>query len=199
MSLFSKVKALWDSSPANRSGSQVCVLDPAYHGSGNGKHRRERMSPGIQVKILQRVSRFAEKESLRMAAVFEGNELRVVPHGGDFHGVKVFFESEASAYPTAVMDVIRTMKRAGAVTLITDDPNLSSQAEQRGIATCRYTTFKKALDGDGAKRDGNPTPKSARNPRRNRSRRHPDGEAARGSRQGGSDTSMVREMIDLVE
>ena len=58
----------------------------------------------------------------------------------------------------------------------------------------------KALETGSANRDGEGSSRSSRgNARRTRPRRRQNEESVRGSRQGGSDTSIVREMIDLVE
>ena len=198
MSLLAKVKTLWQPADVAPGGNHVYVVDPAYTASGNDKKGRGRLNPGAQVKALQKISRFAKREALTLMAVFEGHELRVVSHKGDFHGVQVFFEPEQDAFHRAALGVARDAMKNGAVTVITNDAELVDKVRGAGGQAMRYETLKKALE-NGSERSAPTGTRSSRPPRGRKPRRRADEEIVRGSRQGGSDTSRVREMLDLVD
>jgi hypothetical protein len=189
--------------PSTAGGRRTYVVDPA--GSDGGKGRRERLPPGAQVKLLQRLARFAKRESLPMAAVFVGKELRAVQDGGDFQGLAVYFAPESEAFPARVASVVRERGRGAQVTVITDDPQVEGAATAAGAALMRWSTLAKAVDqggGAGAGAGGKPTGTGGKKPSRNRPRmrRRRDGDdEPRMSRQGGSDTVAVRDLIDLVD
>jgi hypothetical protein len=195
--------------PATAGGRRTYVVDPA--GSDGGKGRRERLPPGAQVKLLQRLARFAKRESLPMAAVFVGKELRAVQDGGDFQGVTVYFAPETEAFPARVASVVRERGRGAQVTVITDDPQVEGAAAAAGAALMRWSTLAKAVDqggggsgggSGGGGGGGKPTGTGGRKPGRNRPRtrrRRDDDDEPRMSRQGGSDTVAVRDLIDLVD
>lgn len=190
------------SAPAVR---RTYVVDPGVLEAGKG--RRERLSPGAQVKLLQRLSRFAKRESVPMAAIFVGKDLRAVQDGGDFQGVTVYFEPEGDAFADRVASVARERGRGLRVTVITDDPRVETAAAAAGADSMRWSTLAKALDpggsggggaGGGPKPSGTGGKKSPRGRPRTRRRREGDDEP-RMSRQGGSDTVAVRDLIDLVD
>ena len=89
--------------------------------------------------------------------------------------------------------------KQGGVTVITNDPELSGKVRDAGGQAMRYETLKKAFEGSGTGRGTSGGSQSSRPSRSRKSRRRSDDESPRGSRQGGSDTSRVREMLDLVD
>lgn len=203
MSIFSKIFGGGESGGSTDAIRRTYVVDPVA--AGNGKNKRDRLAPGAQVKLLQRLARFAKREELPMAAVLVGKDLRAVQDGGDFQGVTVFFEPESGSYPARVASVVRERGRGAQVTIITDDPKVEESATAAGAVPMRWSTLLKAMDlgggGEGGSGGGSGSggKKAPRNRPRNRRRRN-DGEAEpRMSRQGGSDTVAVRDLIDLVE
>ncbi len=164
------------------------------------------MAPGAQVKFLQRVSRFAEKESIAFTVVLGGKELRAVKNGDDFQGVRVYFAEQAGAFAGVVTEQVRNKLKSGPVTFITDDPKLEGEAASVGADSMRLTTFLKAFDGGGSRDGAGGKSSRNRNRSRNRSRDRSGGDRNRRnddqprmSRQGGSDTVAVRDLLDLVE
>ena len=101
MSVLSKLMAFWTSKAGGRRGKQLYIIDAAYlSGPGRGHGR---LSPREQIQILQRLSRFAEQEGIRVQAVFEGRSLREVSNGEEFRGVTVFFAENGNEIPDLLM------------------------------------------------------------------------------------------------
>ena len=177
------------------------IVDPASRVAG--KEKRGKLTPADQVKFLQRLARFAKRESLDMVAVFSTKELRAVQHGGDFQGVRVFFEPDAERFHDMVSSRIQELGEQGThITVITDDNQLESTVQGVGVDAMRMNTFSKALDLNADSRNGSGgNARASRSNRRSRSRKRPKQEedAPKLSRQGGSDTAAVRELIDLVD
>ncbi len=194
MGILDKLKNLGSAPPPNRtSGTRSYVVDAM--GSDRGKQRRERLAPGEQVKFLQRLARFTKREALTVSVLLEGKELRAVQHGGEFQGLRVFFEPDSGGVQNKVVDLVRQSGRDGHVTVITDDKALETPVRDAGADAMRMSTFVKAWDASGG---GGSSSKSNRNGgRRQRASRRRQPQQERASVQGGGDT--VRDMIDLVE
>lgn len=170
-----------------------CIVDP-----GSGKSR-DRLPPGVQVKMLQRLGRFAEKEALKVDVVFEGKDLRAVQHGGEFQGVNVFFVSNAADVKGAALKLVRDGGRGNPVMMVTDDTEIEKSVLGAGAQVMRLSTFEKALEG-GLRRGGNNGSRGgSRSSGGSRNRRRRNEDQPRMSKQGGSDKDAVRDMLDLVE
>jgi len=166
------------------------IIDPGARTKG-----REKLPPGAQVKVLQRLARFAEKETVKLSAVFEGKELRAVKHQGDFQGVTVYFVSEPSAFGRNFLEIVQDSAKETAVTVITNDVELEQLVLSAGCGVMRLSTFEKVFDG-GLRRNGTAGGRASRAPRPRRKK--PD-QQPRMSKQGGSDTDPVRDLLDLVD
>lgn len=205
MSLFNKLVNSWLPGVGGETAAakRRYIIDPAPRMPG--KDKREKLTPAEQVKFLQRLSRFARKESLEMAAVFATKELRAVQHRGDFQGIAVYFEPDASGFDHMVANLVREQGQDARVMVITDDDQLEQTVRTGGADAMRLATFVKALDGGGGEgRNGNggggaSRPSRANRRPRGRRRNKPASETPRISRQGGSDTAAVRDLIDLVD
>lgn len=200
MSLVDRIASWWKTPEGNAPSHsrRVYVVDPA--GMSRDRKGRDRLPPGMQVKILQRLSRFAQKESLVLSAVFEGKALRAVEHEGDFQGVKVYFASpQGSAYADLVLSIVKRGLRSAQVTVITDDPKLAAATEVAGGETMRYTTFRKALDAGSGKNGEGGENRAKRSNRRGRSR-PPAGEPREGKPpRPAPDRDPVSDLIDLID
>ena len=147
MSFLDKIRTVFSPGPGKiPSGSgRMCVIDAAGLGRADGKV--ERLSPGAQIRILQRLSRFAEKESVPISAVFEGKELRAVSHGGDFQGIKVYFASKPGSREDVLLGFLKG--RSSGITIVGGNPRLESRVLESGGQFMRLDTFRKALEGPG--------------------------------------------------
>jgi len=164
------------------------------------KKGRDRLPPGAQVKILQRLSRFAKKESLDLSAAFEGKALRAVEHEGDFQGITVYFASpQGTAYADMVMSIVKRGLRSAQVTGITDDPKLTASIEAAGGEAMRYSTFRKALDAGGGRNGEGSGNRPNRSNRRSRSR-PPAGESREAKpKKPAPERDPVSDLIDLID
>jgi predicted RNA-binding protein with PIN domain len=204
MSLFNKWVNSWlpGATGGPAPSKRRYIVDPAPRLPG--KEKREKLTPAEQVKFLQRLSRFVRKEGLEVVAVFATKELRAVQHRGDFQGIQVCFEPDLEGFNQMVADLVRDQSQHARVTVITEDEPLERAVVGMGADAMRLGTFAKALEGSGDSRGengGGGASRSARPHRRPRGRRRGrgDDESPRISRQGGSDTAAVRDLIDLVD
>ena len=200
MSFLDKIKTFFDAGDdTTPAGSgRMCIVDAAGLARADGKV--ERLSPGSQIRILQRLSRFAEKESVPISAVFEGKELRAVEHGGDFQGIKVYFAGKSGSREDLLLSLV---KGRANVTLI-GNTGLESKVLERGGAFMRLATFRKALEGPGEGSGGNGRSQGRK---KNTRRRGPPKDRERNQnrrKQGGedkppADADPVHQLIDVVE
>jgi hypothetical protein len=199
MSLIEQLKAWLSPSPGpgRTSSRRVYVIDPA--GWSRDKKGRERLAPGVQVKILQRLSRFAKKEAVDITAVFEGKELRAVKHKGEFQGIRVYFAGSAGASCSdTILSAAKDRRRSARVTVITDDASLTPSIESAGGDAMRLSTFRKALDGPAGKNgDGDRSQRGGRKGRGGR-KRPSDSQPAQKEKQPAA-RDPVSDLIDLVE
>ena len=193
-SIIENLKSIFSGGPSpevgTRSERRSYVIDP-----GAGTKGREKLPPGAQVKVLQRLARFAEKESIKLSAVFEGKELRAVKHQGDFQGITVYFVSEPSIFGRIFLEIAKDSAKEAVVTAITNDVELEQSVLSAGCNVMRLSTFEKVFEG-GLRRNGTGGSRASRGPRPRRKK--PD-QQPRMSKQGGSDTDPVRDLLDLVD
>jgi hypothetical protein len=206
MSFLDKIKSIFSpGSSATFTGSgRMCVVDAAGLARGDGKV--ERLSPGVQIKVLQRLSRFAEKESVPICAVFEGKELRAVEHGGDFQGIKVFFASKPGSREEMLLGFLKG--RGSDVTIVAGTPKLEAMVLERGGQFMRLGTFRKGLEGPGEGSNGGRSQGRKKGPRRrggpqkdrnDRSDRGQDRRKRGGDDRPPQDVDPVHQLIDVVE
>jgi predicted RNA-binding protein with PIN domain len=138
MSWLDKIKALFSLGGTARQGGKLYIVD-----AGRGQDRRH---PREQLYSLQRMGRFAQKENIRIQAVFEGRDLREVQNGGEYQGVTVYFTDRADAVPGKILDLVRDGQRRHAVTVITGDNGLEAKVGAAGSACLRPSTFRRVIE-----------------------------------------------------
>ena len=212
MSVLSKLMAFWTSKAGGRRGKQLYIIDAAYlSGPGRGHGR---LSPREQIQILQRLSRFAEQEGIRVQAVFEGRSLREVSNGEEFRGVTVFFAENGNEIPDLLMHLSRRAGSGSAV-VVTSNTEVEKQVIAKGGSAIRAATFRKGMDGGvggggGGDFGGHPPRQRQRQrPRGRRPDRRPEEQGSNSAPQGGEPAAEpappaptddpVRSLIDLVE
>lgn len=172
----------------------------------------DRAGPVERVQLLQKLSRFAEREGLSVRTVLGGRPLREVDHGGEYQGVQVFFADSPKSTEEQLTSLVRRAGRSAV--LVSASPGLEAQLMAGGASALRISTFKRGLDlaaGDGGGRGGSSQggggPRGGQRNRRRRSRRsggrRNGGEGApaqdaSAAPSGGNDSS-VKNLIDLVE
>lgn len=103
--------------------------------------------PGrVQIEILQNLSKIAKEEEWDLEAVFIGEELRQVEHGGDFLGIKVFFAPDQAHRPQLILDRAGQAMKTGSALVVTNDPNIEERAEDVGASILRANSLKKGYD-----------------------------------------------------
>lgn len=187
--------------------------------------REGRIQPRDIFGLLNRISRFAEREKVEIRVVFEGEPLNRAPDGKEVSGVSVFYEKTADACKTRILRLVKESRDR--VTVITQDPDLDRHVLAAGGDVLSTGTFRKVLDAGagveegrdrvqdpGRRRRGGRRPRSGgggggggggrggpQAPRENGSA--PDSEkrspAADNAQGGESDGPAVRDLIDLVE
>ncbi len=198
MGLFGKVKS-------------VLVVDTAAVLKTKGV--RGRAAPRQQLQILRSLSRFVQRENLKVIAVLAGDPLDKAPHNKVFEGVRVRYAKSEEALDK---ELLKALKQAGSAgVLVTDEVALETRVLRAGGSILRVSTFRKLLD-DGVEqnendrgnnnnnrpqrnrrdrdRDRGPRPQN-RNNNQQQQQRPPVDEAEEQS--SGDDT--ISQMIDLVE
>ena len=198
MGLFGKVKS-------------VLVVDTAAVLKTKGV--RGRAAPRQQLQILRSLSRFVQRENLKVIAVLAGDPLDKAPHNKVFEGVRVRYAKSEEALDKELLKALRQAGSAGV--LVTDEVALETRVLRAGGSILRVSTFRKLLD-DGIEqnendrgnnnnnrpqrnrrdrdRDRGPRPQN-RNNNQQQQQRPPADEAEEQSR--GDDT--ISQMIELVE
>lgn len=203
MGTLTKLKA-WFSADVNASTvvASSCIVD--VNRVAGAKSGRDRIPPRVQIQTLQRLARFAKKESIGLVAVIDGKELRDVAHGADYQGVKVYFSAQAANFAEAMLKASR--KHRGAL-VITDNQDVEKKVSAQGAETMRVSSFKKGLDsvlggsggsqsrsgGGGSQRRRSSGGGKQRRPAREKS------EGETGKKEEPKDVDPVSELIDLVE
>ena len=207
MGLFGKAKS-------------VLVVDTAAVLKTKGV--RGRAAPRQQIQLLRSLSRFVQREGLKVTAVLVGAPLDKAPHNKVFDNVRVRYTKSEE---TLNKELLSALKQAGSAgVLVAEDVALEARVIKSGRTTLRVSTFRKLLDdgnepnensGGGNYNNGN---RPQRNDRRDRDRNRDRGpRQERGGNQqaqqqqqrpaaeeevedrnsGGDDT--ISQMIDLVE
>ena len=189
MSIFDSIKAFF---AGGSKAGKLFILDAAQL-SGGGS---ERLGPREQVQVLQHLSRFVEKESITVQAVFEGRALREVAHGDKYGPIQVFFADSTANMQNMLLDLLKKGMRSKQTVLVTGTRAVEERAISMGGLTMRPSTFRKAFEnggGGGGDRGGDRGDRGGRDRRRGDRRRPPrqprgpqDQQAAQGQPQGGA-------------
>lgn len=196
MAFLDALKNIFGGEKGEVSSEKVYIVDAGSIDGG----KKNQMSPHQQISVLKRLASFAKKEKISMQALLDGKPLRVVPDGGDFSGVQVFFTREKYDINTLIKKRLK-MVRSSEVIVITDGGEAGGEIESAGAKLMSASTFRKALGG------GEPSGGRKSNRRgsgRSRSRRGGSGRSK--SQSGGErqpkkrdDKQHVSELIDLVD
>ncbi len=188
MGLFDSIKSVFGGSGGSggRDADRVFIVDAEKLADT----REGRVGPVERFRAIQQLSRFAEREKLDIIAVVGGRPLREVAHGEAFNGVRVFYVEENSTLADQIEKTLGQTRGRKPV-VITNDKQLETRLQQRGITTMRVSTLRKAFEGEGG---GGGENGRGRGERRNRrggrsDRQRPQGEAE--SEAGDSDTGSV--------
>lgn len=166
---------------------------------------RGNAAPRQQLQILRTLSRTAQRENLKITAVFSGKPLDKAPHNKVVDGVRTRY---AKTDDGLRKELKKALSQAGSCgVLVTEDPEFEKQVSG-GNNTLRISTFRKMLDeggdnapsGGGRKRSRN----NNRKPRNNKENRKSGGKK-KNSDGGGQkqskkkDDDPISQMIDLVD
>ena len=165
MRIFNKIKAFF--AGGGRSGKLYIVDAAQLTGSGN-----ERLGPRDQIRVLQHLSCFAEKENISIQAVFEGRALREVAHGENYGRIQVFFAENAIHVQNFLLDLLKKGLRSKQAVVVTSSRPIEESALSMGGSTMRPSTFRKAFENDGGDRGERGRGDSRRRGDRRRSPRH---------------------------
>lgn len=142
MSLMGTIAAMFGSGSAGKA----CVVDGDRLAGG------DRIGPGERFQVLNKLARFAAREELQIKVVFGGRPLREAADGEKFNDVAVYYGETSDE----VRKRLAKLAGGGAI-LITSDQALELETIDRGGATMRMSTFRKALDAssnEGPPREG---------------------------------------------
>ncbi|MFH0953184.1 MAG: NYN domain-containing protein [Verrucomicrobiota bacterium] len=179
MSLFDRIKALFSGGgPGGSRSKRLYIVDAAPLLSG----RNDRLGPRDQISVLQQLSQFAEKEHLRIQAVFEGRPLREVANGETYGAVSVYFAEKVAALQDLLVSLLKHEVRSRQVTVITSNPQVEKRVLEIGGGVMKPATFRRAMENGGGRGEGGG---GDRGPSRRRGRR--GGRGDRGDRRDRGD------------
>lgn len=144
MGILDSVKSMFGGSGASesvRAADRVYVVDAEKLADS----REGRTGPVERFRAIQQLSRFSEREKVEIVAVVGGRPLREVAHGESFNGVKVFYVEEGQSLADRMEKCLGEVRRKPVV--ITNDKQLETRMNERGISTLRVSTLRKAFEG----------------------------------------------------
>jgi hypothetical protein len=146
MSLLGKIAALFSGSSARK----VCVVDGDRLAGG------DRIGPGERFQALSRLARFATREEMDVRVVFGGRPLREAEDGATYNGVQVYYGETPADVRSSITKAMSSAGRANAV-LVTSDSELEAEMNDKGYASMRVGTLRKAMEPagmEGGSREG---------------------------------------------
>lgn len=133
---------------------------------------RGRAAPRQQLQILRALSRFVQRENLKVTAVLVGEPLDKAPHNKVFEGVRVRYARSEDALNRELLSALKQAGSAGV--LVVEDVALENRVNQAGGKTLRVSTLRKLLDDGNEPNEnsngGNYNNRPQRNDRRDRDR-----------------------------
>lgn len=113
-------------------------------------HQGQKVTPKVQIDLLQRLSRTSQAEQIPLHVFFEGKPLNKVGDGEKFDELTVYFVDTAADLPERIGSVARQERKCSAVTVVSDTEAVQAQADA-GIQVMRTSTFRKMLEGGGGR------------------------------------------------
>lgn len=132
-----------DRGAAHRGSRRYIVDATAVFGS---RGDRVPMAPREIIAALQRLTRFAQRERLKIQAVFLGEALRKAPDGAEFGDMEVFYAADPAERVETIARLAQKARRPASVTVITADAVAEQRAQSLGCAVMRAATFRKGLE-----------------------------------------------------
>jgi hypothetical protein len=185
MGLFGKAKS-------------VLVVDTAAVLKTKGV--RGRAAPRQQIQLLRSLSRFVQREGLKVTAVLVGAPLDKAPHNKVFDNVRVRYTKSEE---TLNKELLSALKQAGSAgVLVIEDVALEARVIKSGRTTLRVSTFRKLLDdgNEPNENSGGGNYNNSNRPQRN-DRRDRDRNRDRGPRQerGGNQQAQQQQQRPAAE
>ena len=140
MSFMDTIKSFFSPAGGTPSGnSRMYVVDGARLVD---EKTGRRMAPREQIQMLNALARVAKQENLEIQVVFESERpLREVDNGGEFNGLKVYFEADTEQLVATALKLCR--KHGGM--LVSSGVTMESRATEAGIPVLCSSTFRKAF------------------------------------------------------
>ena len=140
MSFMETIKSFFaPAGAAPRRDSRIYVVDGARLVD---EKTGRRMAPREQIQMLNALARVAKQENLEIQVVFESERpLREVDNGGEFNGLKVYFEADTEQLVATALKLCR--KHGGM--LVSSGVTMESRATEAGIPVLCSSTFRKAF------------------------------------------------------
>ena len=145
------------------------------------------ISPRIQLQILRRITKFSDRENIKVIAILSGEPLRKAPNKKYFDNELIFYSSSFSTHLTKAIKVAKSKNGV----LVSDDENIKAINPNITIMRCR--TFTRVFELNVEARARNNNFKSRINNNDNKI----NDELSYSK--GNSQNDAINELIDLVE
>jgi len=187
-----------------KSSKSVVVIDGLSLNEALGM--KGKVPPRTQLQLLRRLSRFAQREKIRMVVVLTGSPLHKAPARKKFEEITVVYSKSPGAHAKYTVKTARS-KGVGAI-LVSGNPTIE-KIVGNSMKTMRMSTFRKAFDVGGNDADGSDRSERGGGDRggRNRPPRRRQQKQSGGNNEPKqerppkemSDTDAINELIDLVD
>ena len=145
------------------------------------------VSPRIQLQILRRITKFSDRENIKVIAILSGEPLRKAPDKKYFENILILYSVSSSTHLTKAIKVAKSKNGV----LVSDDQNIKAINPNITIMRCRTFTRVFELNVEARARDNNFKSRINNNDNKINDKLSYS--------KGNSQNDAINELIDLVE
>ncbi|MDH3981577.1 MAG: hypothetical protein OES84_01610 [Kiritimatiellaceae bacterium] len=128
----------------------VLVVDAVSLNEAMGQ--KGKIPPRNQLQVLRRLSRFSQREKIKVVAVLTGTPLNKAPAGKKFEEVTVIYSKSADVHAKFIA---KTVRSKGSSAVLVSGNAAAEKLAGSGVTKLRVSTFRKAFDTGGDSDSGN--------------------------------------------
>jgi len=126
---------------------QFCIVDANGFIEKRYREANGLPSPRDNFYVLKNLAYFAQREDIKMTAVFIGRPLREAGEGESFKGVTVHYANDEKSLSQKIKRLAHSGAARKEALVITDDRQIEREAIKDGVQCMRLATLKKGMEG----------------------------------------------------